>query len=62
MVKLIKTIVRVLSFMPSFFKNQKSKNKLQPQADQTKNEQTVSSLKNLLSENLTLIKEKTGNS
>jgi len=48
--------------MPSFFKNQKSKNKLQPQADQTKNEQTVSSLKNLLSENLTLIKEKTGNS
>ncbi|PNE07707.1 spore germination protein [Priestia megaterium] len=48
--------------MPSFFKNQKSKNKLPPQADQTSSEQTASSLKNLLSENLTLIKEKTGNS
>lgn len=48
--------------MPSFFKNQKSKNKLEPQADQTNSEQTASSLKNLLSENLTLIKEKTGNS
>jgi len=48
--------------MPSFFKNQKSKNNLPPQADQTSSEQTASSLKNLLSENLTLIKEKTGNS
>lgn len=60
MVKLIKTVVRVLSFMPPFFKNQKSKNKLQPQADQTNSEQAASSLRNLLSENLNLIKEKTG--
>lgn len=52
----------MFSFMPSFFKNQKSKNKLPPQSDQTSSEQTASSLKNLLSENLTLIKEKTGNS
>ena len=48
--------------MPSFFKNQKSKSKLQPQTDQTNSEQTASSLKNLLAENLTVIKEKTGNS
>lgn len=48
--------------MPSFFKNQKSKNNLRSQANQTSSEQTESSLKNLLSENLTLIKEKTGNS
>lgn len=48
--------------MPPFFKNQKSKNKLQPQADQTNSEQAASSLRNLLSENLNLIKEKTGKS
>ncbi|MED3878251.1 spore germination protein [Priestia megaterium] len=45
--------------MPPFLKNQKSKNKLQPQADQTNSEQAASSLRNLLSENLNLIKEKT---
>jgi len=41
--------------MPSFFKNQKSKNNLRSQANQTSSEQTESSLKNLLSENLTFI-------
>ncbi len=34
--------------MPSFFKNQKSKNNLRSQANQTSSEQTESSLKSLL--------------
>src|SRR5690242_21117543 len=62
MVKVIKTERRSLKFMPSFFKDRKPKKKPQMDDENQSTDYPIELIQVSLSDNLNIIKQKTGNS